>query len=255
LITLLEGNRFAIAFLFPKLFCISGECMFCLRHVACALILMLIIVQASCSGNSLLVDFAESKLSAAKYYYDQRDYPNARKNSSEALVLWKTVKERRLKSYPEWAVENNISACEEMLELIPASGPNNVTTIVPIRIVKGQIIVEALLNHREIATFILDTGAERTLITPELADRIKIKAGLENKKGYLQVIGGQIIEASFGTLPEIEIGDALVKNLTVGITSIMPDQPYLDGLLGADFLTNFTVTIDHGINKLKLVGR
>ncbi len=225
------------------------------RHMAIALILMLTFVLVSCSGSSLLVDHANSKQSAAKYYYDQGDYRNARKSSSEALVLWKMVKERKLRSYPEWAVDNNISACEELLEKMPTTASGSIVTVVPIRIVKGQIIVQARLNQNEKGVFVVDTGAERTVITPELAHLLKIDSNKNNKKMTLEVIGGQLIKASSAALDEIQIGDAIVKHLLVGITPIMPDQPNIDGLLGADFLANFTVTVDHGLRKLKLVAR
>lgn len=232
-----------------------GKKMTSKRYIECVLILTFIVAQSACSGSARLADEAVNKLSAAKYYYKQMDYPRARQSSSDALSLWKTIKKRKWRSYPDWAIENNIHACEELLELIPTLESPKTTTVVPIRIVKGMILVKALLNQTENATFILDTGAELTLLTPELASRVKINSGMDEKRGTIRVVGGQTFDIPVVTLPQIQLGEASVKNLTVGIYQIFPDRPCIGGLIGADYLTNFTVTIDQGISKLKLISR
>ena len=56
------------------------------RYVACALMLVLLLVQVVCSANSLIMSEGAKKLSAAGYYCDQRDYPNTRKT---VLKLWR----------------------------------------------------------------------------------------------------------------------------------------------------------------------
>ena len=111
------------------------------------------------------------------------------------------------------------------------------TTVAPIRIVKGKIFVEALLNHSERASLLLDTGADRPLLTPELADHLGIDFGANGKRHRIQLVGRKIIEIVFAALSETKTGEAVVDNLLVGICSVFPEQPSMGGLLGCGFLT------------------
>ena len=227
----------------------------CKREMACSLAVVIMLTQAACSSSSALVDDAVKKLRAARYYYAQGNYPIARRTSSEALYLWRTIEELKLKSYPDWVIKENIRECEELLETLPVSEPIKAVTVVPIRVVKGNILVEAFINQRKNATFILDTGATATILTPEMAALAKLDTGTNAKINRVQLVGGKAIEIPFVILPEIQIGEAVVHNLTVGISSVFPDQPNIGGLLGADFLTHFKLTIDQSACKLNLTDR
>jgi hypothetical protein len=48
------------------------------------------------------------------------------------------------------------------------------------------------------------------------------------------------------------VGEAVVEQLPVGITEVVPTAPPVEGLLGVDFLARFTVTLDYGNRQLWL---
>lgn len=116
----------------------------------------------------------------------------------------------------------------------------------------GQpIYVVARLNNVEVARLILDTGADRTVITP----RSLRAAGVGNRP----VASGRIHGAT-GTaevhayeIESIVIGAARVDRLLVLSHDI--NLPESDGLLGRDFLEHFKVTIDNRAGTVTLTPR
>ena len=208
----------------------------------------------SCSHSKLIND-AIKKQEAAKYYYEQMDYSEAKKYCKEALDLWRTIKNSNVQSVPNWSIEDNINHCEKLLAIIPTSKVLETPTSVPIRIVKNAIYVNATLNQKEYVTLLLDTGASITMITPDVAELLGISPKKDAPKGTITLIGEKTIEAPFVSLLKIKVGDAVVNNLMVGVYSVFPNAPLVDGILGTDFLRHFTVTVDHHTRQLRLVSQ
>jgi len=207
------------------------------------------------SCGSSIKDVAIKKQEAAKYYYEQMDYVEAKKHCKEALDLWRTIKNSNTKSVPNWSIENNINRCEKLLEIIPTSEVLKTPTTVPIRIVKNAIYVNATLNQKEYITLLLDTGASHTIITPDVAELLGISPKKDAPKGTITLIGGKTIEVPVVSLSKIKVGDAVVNNLMVGVYSVFPNAPLVDGILGTDFLRHFTVTVDHHTRQLRLLSQ
>ena len=120
------------------------------------------------------------------------------------------------------------------------SGPSGGTTI---RFTPGQrILVDVRINSSASARLLLDTGADRTLISP----RALVAAGV-------QITGstttGQIVGATgseriqFVVVDSLEVGEARVGRMPVGSYNL-PTTDVGDGLLGRDFLDQFNVNID-----------
>jgi hypothetical protein len=118
-----------------------------------------------------------------------------------------------------------------------------------IRFTPGErIMVEARVNGRGPVRLLLDTGADRTLISPRaLAD-----AGVSTRgavKGQITGVAGNA-EAEGVTVDTLEVQDARVSRLVV--ISYDMQRPGYDGLLGRDFLEQFTVTIDSASGTVTL---
>jgi hypothetical protein len=126
-------------------------------------------------------------------------------------------------------------------------------TIVPVSFVSNVILVSAILAGKERATLLLDTGASRTAITPEMATQLGISPTEEAPRVTIVVFGGRKIKVPVVELSSIQVGDAAVKNLKVGVSVVNPDAPLVDGVLGGDFLGHFTVTVDRHASRLRLV--
>ena len=112
-----------------------------------------------------------------------------------------------------------------------------------------RILVDALINGVTRAVLLLDTGADRTLIAPRLLEAAGASlAGattgrMQGVTGSADVRGVQIASLAVG---EARYGPLLVLAHDMA-------QAGVDGLLGRDFLEQFTVTIDSAGGLVTLV--
>lgn len=102
------------------------------------------------------------------------------------------------------------------------------------------VLVSARINGGGPVTLILDTGADRTMVAPQAFWRLGISAqnaGRHRVKG----VGGTV-EADGVWVHSVEVGEAKAGPLVVIVHDA--DLKRADGVLGRDFLDNFTVTIN-----------
>jgi predicted aspartyl protease len=217
------------------------------------LLIMLAILGAYACNNYKIVDDAIKKHGAAVYFYNQGDYSNARLTCQEAIELWIEIKQSKKISFPDWSADNHIETCKEILEDLPVSDNSGNMTVVPIKVRRHRIFVKAVLNDAKSVNLLLDTGATTSLLTPEIAAVVGIEPAADAKKRTVYLLGDKQVEMPFVKLPVIRVGDATVKNLSVGIYSVEPDQPSIDGILGEDFLSHYIVSVDHVSKRLKLI--
>jgi Aspartyl protease/Domain of unknown function (DUF4124) len=103
----------------------------------------------------------------------------------------------------------------------------------------APIMVTAQLNGVPL-TLMLDTGADRTMLAPAAVAR----AGLDVSRGRpVRVFGVTgASEAYEVTLPRLDIAGARLGPVAVVVHDV--PTPDIDGLLGRDLLTAFTLTVD-----------
>ncbi len=104
----------------------------------------------------------------------------------------------------------------------------------------SPVLVSARINGAGPITLILDTGSDRTLVSPSILEKLGIS--IENaSRAMLKGVTGM----GYGNavwVQSVEVGETRVGPLLI----IVPDTDLkeADGLLGRDFLGNFSVTID-----------
>jgi predicted aspartyl protease len=116
----------------------------------------------------------------------------------------------------------------------------------------SMIFVLALVNGLE-ARLLLDTGATKTIIRPQLAQRAGIEPGREAPLARIIVAGGGQLSVPLVRAQSLAINEAAVQAIVIGVYEAVPDLPDVDGILGTDYLSHFTVTIDRQRGTLLLV--
>jgi len=136
-----------------------------------------------------------------------------------------------------------------------AAWPPVVRSAVPIQVIGHHILVRAVLNRTESVTLLLDTGATHTILTPDTAQRLGISPPADAPRQTALVADGQLHEVPFVQLTTLAVGEAVVENLRVGVSALFPQAPVVGGLLGGDFLGQFTVILDRAAHQIRLETR
>lgn len=119
----------------------------------------------------------------------------------------------------------------------------------------APITVEARLNGTPL-TLMVDTGADRTVISPGAIER----AGFAGQAGRpIQVVGVTgTATAMLVTLPLLDVAGARIGPLSVivyALPSTLGATTALDGLLGRDVLDAFTLSVDTASGRATLTLR
>ena len=150
------------------------------------------------------------------------------------------------------------AGAREIAALAPAPTPERpapATTAVPIQVLNNAILVPATVNDTQGVTLLLDTGAQRTILTPESARRAGLAVPADAPRRPVLVAGGGRIEVPFLRLRRLQVGDHVVENVEVGVYPVAPGAQMLDGVLGMDVLGRFVFTVDHHARQLRLERR
>jgi Aspartyl protease len=129
--------------------------------------------------------------------------------------------------------------------------PGDVASV-PLRLVNGyQMMVAVSVDHSGPYEFLLDTGAQFTMIDPSLAAELHLRSN-----GSLPVAGnGFQTTSAVVHLDRLEVGPHAVANLEAllfDVQNIRPHYANLRGILGEDFLLQFDMLIDNGHRMLCL---
>jgi len=130
--------------------------------------------------------------------------------------------------------------------------PAGVGSTVPFATMGHTVLVHAMLNHREPVTLLLDTGATRTLLTPDIIRRLGLTPAADTPKSAIVMLGGQRAQIPLVSLASLTVGESTVADLQVGVFTPLPHTPFIDGLLGGDFLKHFTLTLTYARSRLQL---
>ena len=131
---------------------------------------------------------------------------------------------------------------------MPATPPAPSGAVIPYD--GGPLVVDAVVNGVTLR-LLVDTGAERTLITHAALAR----AGIDVSTGTPVQIRGVTGEAAATvvSLPRLEVAGARLGPLPVIVHTLTSQN--IDGLLGRDVLDGFTVTVDAASRRATLVPR
>ena len=138
-----------------------------------------------------------------------------------------------------------------------AGGAGSAHAEVPFRLagpVKPLVLVEAFVNGRGPHTFVLDTGASATVLSPGLAAALRIeRVAAEPMTG-----AGGMLQATLGRVSSLTVGNAALEDVTVMVADFLDELGVvvgapLEGILGYNFLRHFRVTLDYLTGTLWLM--
>ena len=119
---------------------------------------------------------------------------------------------------------------------------------------KPLILVPAIVNGQGPFQFALDTGASRTMLSSQLAEKLAIATTDDRPVTG----GGGPIKILAGKVSSLAVGDAAVRDHAIGAGEFInmlskAIGAQLDGIIGYNFLNQFKVTIDYPHTTLELV--
>ncbi len=119
--------------------------------------------------------------------------------------------------------------------------------------VEPLILLQAVVHNQGPFQFVLDTGASRTVVTPELAERLRIPVD----QGISGTGVGGKMDSRPATLNSLALGGITVRDLPVVVGTFLDAigaaaGAKLDGILGNNLLRRYRVTIDCPAFKLFL---
>ena len=113
------------------------------------------------------------------------------------------------------------------------------------------ILLPVEVNDHGPFDFILDTGAGTSLLSTQLADKVKVKV-LGSKQG--QSAGGAV-SVSLAKADSVSVGEARLTDVDVGIVDLShigtTVGARIDGDLGYNFLRHFRISIDYEKSQLR----
>ena len=105
----------------------------------------------------------------------------------------------------------------------------------------GTVVIDVLLNRRLTAPMLLDTGADFTVLTKQVARDLRLSS-LDHLPTQEFKTAGGTVRLPIATLQSLRVGSAEARDVEVAI-DVDGHMPM--GLLGMTFLRHFKVTIDH----------
>jgi clan AA aspartic protease (TIGR02281 family) len=94
-------------------------------------------------------------------------------------------------------------------------------------------VVSAVVNTRHAATFLVDTGASYTVITPRMAKQLGLKLGEDSATVPVATANGTVY-APLVKLKQLSLGGMHVENVEAVVADLGDNNP-ISGLLGMSF--------------------
>lgn len=136
---------------------------------------------------------------------------------------------------------------------VPPKASLAAASVVPLQSLENLTLVSATVNRSDqAAVFMVDTGASRTILGPLLVKRLGLSVPPNAVRHDLRVVGGTVVTVPFIRVGSLQVGDAVVEQMDVGVYDFAPEARIIDGLLGGDFLSRFKVTFDHRARRMTL---
>jgi clan AA aspartic protease (TIGR02281 family) len=111
------------------------------------------------------------------------------------------------------------------------------------------VVVPVTLNGRGGYKFLLDTGATNSILSSQVADQLGLPA---HSRATLLTAGGNLL-VTVRTVKIMQIGNIQITNMDIAVADAdLFKQLHVDGIIGADYLKQFKVSIDYAHRTLTI---
>ena len=110
----------------------------------------------------------------------------------------------------------------------------------------GRILVPVLINSQGPYLFVLDTGANRSVLTPKLVELLKLPVEATDKVVMSGVTGTSSVPTV--RVQQLQTGDIVLRNQMLPIAD--PLSPDVAGILGVDALEDTRVIVNFASGKI-----
>jgi len=142
----------------------------------------------------------------------------------------------------------------ETAEEVSTETSEEVESIVRFSTTNGHMVVPVLLNESKTTSLLFDTGASITVLSTELARSLGLVAAA-GKTIRLKTVAADV-KAKVATLDSITVGGLSRSDFPVAVVDLnLGTSGRFDGILGMDFLGNYTIRIDNHANRIFLSPR
>jgi hypothetical protein len=132
-----------------------------------------------------------------------------------------------------------------------AIGKDTIVTI-PFDYVSNEVIVKAKANDKDELAFVIDTGATQSVLDKSVAKTL----GKCEDSNLTMTTGSGSVSLSYMTVPSLSLGGLKLKDIHFAVADLAAFSQILGhrpaGLLGANILRRFLITIDYPQKRLIL---
>lgn len=149
------------------------------------------------------------------------------------------------------SAETNVAIDDKVFDMPPETEIarlKDTPMTVPFEYSGNEILIKAKINGGAEQKFIVDTGATQSVIDKAAATAL----GPRPMKTFSITTGSKAVPLSYTKLPSITIGDITLFDIPVLVTDLGTVQEKPAGIIGANILRRFAVTIDYDEKKLVL---
>lgn len=121
---------------------------------------------------------------------------------------------------------------------------------VELQTVDDAMVVSASVNAAAGLRLVVDTGATLTILRPAAARRAGVSSDPPLRTEIQTVVGGRTVTVPIARARSLQVGEAVIEDMEIGVFDALPSTTDVDGLLGNDFLRRFRVSIDRAQKHL-----
>jgi predicted aspartyl protease len=111
------------------------------------------------------------------------------------------------------------------------------------------VVIPVVLNGHGAYRFMLDTGATHTILSSAVANQLHVPAG----RPWTIFTAGGTVPATVRMLETVQIGNVRLTQVSIAVADFELFRTLrIDGIIGADYLKQFKISIDYAHRELTI---